>query len=77
MFYSITGTVLLKLGRFLKVASDANFADAIIINQSIGNPYLIMGLGGLAAIYAVKNALNLIAHRNDEARKQELLATVT
>ncbi|VHO02332.1 hypothetical protein RHT_00465 [Candidatus Rhabdochlamydia sp. T3358] len=73
MFCSITGTVLIKLGRFLKVASDANWADGVIINQFIGNPYLIMGLGGLAAVYAVKNALNLIAHRNDKAKKVKLL----
>lgn len=77
MFYSLTATVLIKLGRFLKVASDANWADAMLTNESIANSYLIMGLGGLAAVYAVKNALSLIAHRNDEVKKHERLATVT
>lgn len=73
IFYSVTATILLKLGYLFKVTSAAKWA--MIINQS--QPYLINGLGILAIAYAAKNVLNLIAHRNDEAKKQKELATIT
>lgn len=59
------------------LAYKVDYAEQIVIQNTLPNSYLLIVLGGLSIIWSVKKALHLIAHRNDEPNKAKALATIT
>ncbi|MGL5626132.1 MAG: hypothetical protein ACRDDW_01270 [Candidatus Rhabdochlamydia sp.] len=73
IFYSLTATALIKAGFFYKQLNKDNWLDrGIILNDTT-----MLFLGVISAVYVAINAHKLIAHRNDEAKKQKELSTIT
>ncbi|MDQ5955761.1 MAG: hypothetical protein ACH349_04410 [Candidatus Rhabdochlamydia sp.] len=69
MFYSLMGTTLINTGRLKELIGEADYARYIIC------PSLIITLGMISVAYAAKQAFSILVHRNNAARKEELLST--
>lgn len=70
MFHALMGTALINIGRLKELIGKTDYTRYIIY------PSLIIALGVISAAYAAKQAFSILAHRNDEAKKQALLATI-
>lgn len=71
MFYALMGTALINISRLKELIGKTDYARYIIY------PSLIIALGVISVAYAAKQAFSILAHRNDEARKKELLSIIT
>ncbi|PWU15076.1 MAG: hypothetical protein C5B45_03255 [Chlamydiae bacterium] len=71
MFYSLVGTALISIDRLKELVGKSDYA------RYMTYPSLIIALGVISVAYAAKQAFSILAHRNDEASKNELLATIT
>lgn len=70
IFYSLTATALIKAGLFCKQLNKDN--RGIILNETT-----MLFLGVISVVYVAINVRELIAHRNDEEKKQKELVTIT
>ncbi|VHO02333.1 hypothetical protein [Candidatus Rhabdochlamydia sp. T3358] len=70
MFYSLMGTSLINIDHLKELIGRNDYARYIMY------PSLIIALGVISVVYAAKQVFSILAHRNDEVKKQALLATI-